>query len=93
MIGLFEWDEAKHERNMALHGLDFADVAEFDWTTALLKRDERQEYGEPRYIAVGKLLNRLTVLVFTIRESKMRIISWRKANHREKKAYDFRHQE
>lgn len=75
MIELFEWDEAKRERNIDLHGLDFADVVEFDWGTALLKRDERQEYGEPRYIAVGKFLSRLTVLVFTIRESKLRIIS------------------
>jgi uncharacterized DUF497 family protein len=84
----YEWDEAKRIGNLDLHKLDFADAQEFDWESALVARDDRQDYGEGRYIALGKFLERLTVLVFTNRGNSIRIISWRKANQRESKAYE-----
>lgn len=28
----FEWDEQKRLSNLAKHGLDFADVAQLDWS-------------------------------------------------------------
>ncbi len=30
----FEWDEAKRERNLAKHGVDFASFSSFDWDEA-----------------------------------------------------------
>jgi len=84
----YEWDEAKRISNLDLHKLDFADAQELDWESALVARDNRQDYGERRYIALGKFLERLTVLVFTNRGNSVRLISWRKANQRENKAYE-----
>ena len=83
----YEWDEAKRQRNYDRHSLDFDDIHVFDWATATIVQDGRQDYGEERYIATCLFLDRLTVLVFTIREGNYRIISWRKANEREQKAY------
>ena len=83
----YEWDEAKSQLNYDRHSLDFDDIGEFDWATATVVQDSRQDYGEERYIATGLFLGRLTVLVFTIRGGNYRIISWRKANEREQKAY------
>ncbi len=84
----YEWDEAKRISNLDLHKLDFADAQEFDWESALVARDDRQDYSEERYIALGEFLERLTVLVFTTRGNSIRLISWRKANLRENKAYE-----
>lgn len=84
----FEWDEAKRALNRSLHKFDFADIHEFEWDTAFVLHDNRQDYGEERYIAKGKYLGRLTVVVFTRRGNNIRIISWRKANDREKKLYE-----
>lgn len=51
--GVITWDEAKRASNLAKHGLDFADVAHFDFDTALLDIDDREDYGEVRETAIG----------------------------------------
>mgnify|MGYP003383689137 CR=1 FL=1 len=85
---LYEWDESKRLSNLDLHRLDFLDAGEFDWESSLVAPDLRREYGEDRYIALGKFHDRLTVLVFTPREEAIRLISWRKANSREVFIYE-----
>ena len=47
---MITWDDAKRA---AKHGLDFADVIQFDFDTALHDFDDREEYGEVREIAIG----------------------------------------
>ena len=32
----FEWDEAKRASNRERHGVDFAEIAGMDWTSALV---------------------------------------------------------
>ena len=91
MIG-YEWDEAKRLVNLELHKLDFMSISDFDWESAWITADTRREYGEDRYIAFGKLKERLTALVFTIRKNNIRIVSWRKANDREQGIYGTRTQ-
>jgi uncharacterized DUF497 family protein len=44
-------------------------------------------YGETRHITVGFLGDRMVVLAWTPRNGARRIISMRKANDREQKAY------
>jgi len=53
----------------------------------LTAEDAREDYGEPRFITVGRLAGRLVVLVWTPRGAARRIISMRKANEREKARY------
>jgi uncharacterized DUF497 family protein len=52
------------------------------------KIDERQNYSETRLIAIGPILGRLCVCVYTWRKGVRRIISLRKANERETYAYN-----
>ena len=49
--------------------------------------DDRKDYGEDHYILLGLLRERIVVIVFTIRDDVIRIISMRKANKRERKRY------
>jgi len=49
--------------------------------------DDRLDYGEPRFITIGRLDGRMVVLVWTPRGEHRRIISMRKANEREQAAY------
>ena len=77
------FDAVKREKTLRERGLDFARAREvFDGLTITLP-DQRQDYGEPRFITVGWLDERLLVLVWTPRGLARRIISMRKANERE----------
>jgi len=81
------FDTQKNERNLRERGLSFEDVAHFNFQTALVHTDERREYGEVRYVAVGLLHDRLHVLCFTEEADGIRVISFRRANDREVKRY------
>ena len=52
--------------------------------------DNRFDYGEPRFITLGHLEGRIVVVAHTPRGVRMRIISMRKGNRREEKAYQER---
>ena len=81
------YDPAKNERNIRVRGLPFDAAAEFDFEQAMYAIDDRREYGETRYVALGMLGDRLHVLCFVETEDGIRIISFRKANAREVRRY------
>ena len=56
----------------------------------IIRPDDRHSYGEERYQLMGKVEQRLFVIVYTPREQAMRIISARKANQREMTHYEDR---
>ncbi len=84
----YEWNESKCKANIAKHGVDFIAAEEFDWSTAIEVIDDRIDYGEERWIALGLIGNRLYVLIYTIRIDTIRIFSLRKANKREREFYE-----
>ena len=84
----YEWDEDKRQRNFEKHGVDFEQAEQLDWETALTLEDSRNEYGERRYVTAGMIAERLHVAVWTPRGGVIRLISLRKANEREVKAYE-----
>ncbi len=84
----YEWDESKCLANIAKHGVDFITAEEFDWSTAIEVYDNRMDYGEERWIALGFIGSRLHILVYTTRIDAIRIISLRKANKRESEYYE-----
>jgi len=84
----YEWAPVKAERNALKHGVFFEMAEGFDWNRATIMTDRRDDYGEPRFIAIGPIEARLHVLVFTPRGTKIRVISLRKANEREKLRYE-----
>ena len=81
------YDPAKNQRNIRERGLSFESAAEFDFESALYAVDERRDYGETRYVAVGTLGVRLHVLCFAEMPEGIRVISFRKANAREVNRY------
>jgi uncharacterized DUF497 family protein len=82
-----EFDPKKRAQTLLKRGLDFALAEEVFSRTIHTFQDLRQSYGESRFITLGFLDGRLTVVVWTPRESKRRIISMRNANERENKEY------
>ncbi len=82
----YEWDAAKAARNLAIHGVDFADVEDFEWECALTIDQIRS--GELRHLSYAPVGGRLHALVWTDRDGVIRIISFRKANSREVLAYE-----
>ena len=84
------FDGLKNERNITARGLSFERASTFAFETALIWRDDRRDYGEIRYSAIGMMEDRLHALVFTETTDGIRVISLRKANAREVKRYEAR---
>lgn len=78
-----EFDPGKRDKPLAERGLDFARADEVFAGRHFTAEDAREDYSEPRYITVGKLDDRMVVMVWTPRGEARRIISLRKANDRE----------
>lgn len=83
-----EFDPAKSAKNVRERGLAFDLVADFDFDTALVGRDGREDYGETRFIAVGLIGARVYAVAYTMRGATLRVISFRKANAREVRHYE-----
>ncbi|WP_046030820.1 BrnT family toxin [Vibrio vulnificus] len=87
----FEWVENKNLINMAKHKIDFADAVHIFLDTSRIEReDTRSDYGEARFQTIGKTKYGILFVIYTERSSSgnIRLISARKANSREKKAYE-----
>ena len=82
------YDSKKSERNRLDRGLPFDRAAAFDFQNALYAIDERRDYGETRFVALGLIGDRVHVLCFVETDDGIRVISLRKANKREIKHYD-----
>lgn len=83
----YEHDHKKLATNVAQHQVWFHEAEGFDWETAIIRVDDRHDYGETRLTATGLIGSRLHVMVFTFRETALRIISLRRANKREIRRY------
>ncbi len=83
-----EWDENKRETNIEDHGIDFVRAAKIFDNPIVERLDERQDYGEDRYIAIGHWNEEFLVVVYTWRRSNRRIISAWKAGRDEKRTYN-----
>ncbi|MBI3823324.1 MAG: BrnT family toxin [Planctomycetes bacterium] len=86
----FEWDSTKAKRNLAKHGVSFDEAATvFRDKLAAIFPDPDHSDDEQREIIVGNSdRNRLLVVSFTERGDRVRIISARKANKRERQDYE-----
>ena len=81
------YDKAKSQRNEEERGLPFAMAENFDWSSALIVEDTREDYRERRYQALGYMDEHLHMLVFTPRDGAVHVISLRRANRRERIRY------
>lgn len=87
----FEWDEAKSVANKRKHHVSFEIAARvFLDPNRIEIFDDREDYGEDRWITIGLVDPVLLVVVYTLRGAKgevIRLISARRANEQEQEAY------
>jgi hypothetical protein len=81
------FDLAKDAINKRKHRISLARTEDFDFDAALYTVDDREDYGEIRYRAIGFLDARIYSLTFTQNGENIRAISLRKATKYEEKEY------
>jgi uncharacterized DUF497 family protein len=85
----FEWDDEKNRENGRKHGFDFNDAVEVFSSPMVVAIDDREDYGEDRWVGIGLARSVPVVVLFTVRaEETIRIISVRKALSHERTRYD-----
>jgi uncharacterized DUF497 family protein len=86
----FEWDDADRDKSYVKHGITPNEAEEIFFDEKLeTYNDIEHSQKEVRYIAIGKTKSE-TILytIFTIRSSRIRIISARIANRKERNIYE-----
>jgi uncharacterized DUF497 family protein len=84
----FEWDDAKARQNLASHGVSFETARlAFDDPFAVAREDRRHDYGEDRYLLLGMVEHHLLAVAYAQRGARLRIISARLAESRERRRY------
>ena len=86
----FQWGKGNINKNFYKHGVTDTECEEafFDHKKIVLK-DVLHSGKESRYVLLGQTKRkRLLFTVFTLRNNKIRIISSRDVNNKEKKLYE-----
>lgn len=78
-------DPAKRLWTLQERSLDMLRAREVFAGPHFTRADDRQDYGEPRFITAGWLDSRLVVFAWTPRGTARRIISMRNCHEREEK--------
>jgi len=84
----FEWDEAKASINLEKHRVSFLTASAIFLNERLERIDDRKEYAELRWIALGRVESEVYRVVYTWRdENLVRLISAQKASKDEREIY------
>lgn len=85
----FEWDSGNIKKNMK-HGVEDKESEEiFGSKKKFFMKDEKHSLNEERYMIWGKTKkDRKLTVFFTLRNKKVRIISVRDMNRKERNAYE-----
>jgi uncharacterized DUF497 family protein len=84
----FEWDEAKAKNNLEKHSVSFLTAAAIFSNERLERIDDREDYGELRWIALGRVGIDVYRVVFTWRgENLIRLVSAQRAGKDEQEIY------
>ncbi len=90
MDDLFDWDTVKAKKNLAKHGVTFEEARSvfFD-PNSITVNDPDHSIDELRFVINGySMRQRQLIVVHTDRDGRIRIISARPANRRERKIYE-----
>ena len=84
----FIWDHEKAATNLHKHGVSFLTAAEALAGQTVEWIDDRENYGEERYIALGRVDLSVYRVVYSLpNDGAIRIISAQKADKHERKRY------
>jgi len=84
-----KWDDVKAGSNFKDHGVSFETATTgFDDAFAVGRLDDREDYGEHRFVIIGMAEARVLLFVaYTERDDRIRIISARKVTKNEQDQY------
>jgi uncharacterized DUF497 family protein len=84
-----EFDPARKAGTIAKHGVSLQATEGFDWDTVFEREDDRFDYEEVRFVALGMIGGRLHMLAFTkgSHDDVVRAISLRPAEKHEVRFY------
>jgi hypothetical protein len=83
-----EFDETKAKGNLEKHGVSFLTAAAIFSNERLERIDDREDYGELRWIALGRVGIEVYRVVFTWRsENLIRVVTAQKASKDEEEIY------
>ncbi|HCC69247.1 MAG TPA: hypothetical protein DEP99_05110 [Nitrospiraceae bacterium] len=85
----FEWDEGNISKSWIKHGVTYFECEEVFFNEPLIVKIDKVHSGEEdRYYVLGKTdMERLLFIVFTIRGKRIRVISARDTNKKERRLY------
>ena len=84
----FEWNKSKAKDNYGRHGVSFElakEVSKDRFAVEFL--DDRQDYGEERFVIIGMAAAHVLYVAYTERKDVLRIISARRATKHEQETY------
>ena len=85
----FEWDSGNETKNATKHRVSCAEAEQVFAGMPLVLKDEKHSGRESRWHALGETEDgRLLMASFTIRGSKLRVISARPMHKKEKQFYE-----
>jgi uncharacterized DUF497 family protein len=86
----FDWDQWNSQKSFLKHGITNREAESvFDDARRVIFRDQKHSVEEERYICIGNSeFGRLLYCAFTLREEKLRIISSRPANQKNRDYYE-----
>lgn len=86
----FDWDEGNINKNWLKHGVEFSECEQIFFNKPLLiAHDKKHSKSEKRFYALGKTFKgKMLFVVFTARKDRIRIISARPINKKERKIYE-----
>lgn len=80
----FAWNKSKAPDNYRRHGVTFELAKEvFKDPFAIEFLDDRQDYGEERFVIIGMVATRVLYVAYTERQNLIRVISARRATKHE----------
>lgn len=85
----FDWDEGNTEKNWKKHKVHYREAEEVYFNKPQLLKDKVHSQDEVRYVALGKTNKTRTLFIsYTIRDRKIRVISARDMNKKERRYYE-----
>jgi len=82
------WDPVKARSNAKKHGISFPDAEAVFFDPFAISTQDLGSIDEPRFVGIGMdSLRRVLVVVYIFHENTIRLISARKANRVETRAY------
>lgn len=85
----FDWDESNKDKNLK-HGVENWECEQLFFNQPLLVlEDAKHSFVEERFAALGKTdTGRLLVIIYTVRGTKLRVISARDMSKKERSFYE-----